>query len=115
MFVYSQDVIADLGTRHVNNLELINQDSTWINGFSWMKKGKRCFPAKTIDEIKLNKEEIVKIQKENLLKYKPEKHEDDLTTQVDNRLSCYINVSQEVEKCHKFSNYLLDHNKIKKV
>ena len=42
-----------------------------------MKKGKRCFPAKIIDEIKLNKEETVKIQKENLLKYSPEKHEDE--------------------------------------
>ena len=39
--------VADLGTRRVNNLGLVSQDSTWINGFSWMKKDKRCFPAKT--------------------------------------------------------------------
>ena len=32
--------ITDLGTQHVNNLELVNQDSTWINGFSWMKNEK---------------------------------------------------------------------------
>ena len=116
MFVNSQDMIADLGTRRVNNLELVNQDSTWINGFSWMKKGKRCFPAKTIDEIRLNKEEIVVIQKENLIKYSPEKHEDEhqnayLATQVENGISCYKNVPQEVEECYKFSNYLIDPNK----
>ena len=68
MFVHSQDMIADLGTWCVNNLKLVNQDSTWINGFSWMKKGKRCFPVKTIDEIRLNKVEIVTNQKVNLLK-----------------------------------------------
>ena len=107
MFVHSQDMIADLGTQRVNNLELVNQDSTWINGFSWMKKNKRYFSAKTIDKISLNKEEIVAIQKENLLKYSPEKHEDEhqnayLATQVHNGLSCYKNVPQEVEECYKY-------------
>ena len=116
MFVHSQDMIADLGTRRVNNLELVNQDSTSINGLSWMKKGKRCFPAKTIDEIRLNKEEIVAIHKENLLKHSPEKHEDEhqnayLATQVDNGLSCYKIVPLEVKECYKFSNYLIDSNK----
>ena len=116
MFVHSQNMIADLGTQHVNNLELVNQDSTWINGFNWMKKGPRCFPTKTIEEIRLNKEEIVAIQKENLLTYSPEKHEDEhqnayLATQVDNKLSCYKNVPQEVEECYKFSNCLIDLNK----
>ena len=34
MFVHSQHMIIDLGTRRVNNLEFVNQDSMWINGFS---------------------------------------------------------------------------------
>ena len=54
MFVHSQDMIADLSTRHVNNLELVSQDTTWINGSSWMKKDKTRFPAKTINEIRLH-------------------------------------------------------------
>ena len=116
MFVHSQDMISNMGKQRVNNLELVNQDSTWINRFSWMKKDKRYFPAKTTDEIRLNKEEILAIQQENLLKYSPEKHEDEhqnayLATQVDNGLSCYKNVPQEVEECYKFSNYLIDPNK----
>ena len=81
-----------------------------------MKKDKRCFPAKIIDEIRLNKEEIVAIQKENLLKYSPEKHEYEhknvyLATQVENGISCYKNVPQDVEECYKFLNYLIDPNK----
>ena len=109
MFVHSQDMISDLGTQHVNNLELFNQDSMWINGFSCMKKDKRSFPAKTIDEIRLNKEDIVALQKGNFLKYSPEKHEDEhqnayLATQVANGLSCYKNVPQGVKEFYKFSN-----------
>ena len=79
-------------------------------------KRTHCFPVKTTDEIRINKEEIVTIQKENLLKYSPEEHEDEhqttyLARQVHNKLSCYKNVPQEVEECHKFSNYLIDPNK----
>ena len=107
MIVHNQDRIANLGTQLVNNLELVNQDSTWINGISWMIKEKRCFPAKTIDKIRLNKEEIVAIQMKNLLKYSPEKHQDNhcntyLATKVDNELCCYKNVLHKVEECYKF-------------
>ena len=107
-------MIANLGIW----LELINHDSTWFNGFSWMKNY-RCFPATTIDEIRLNKEKIVAIQKENLLKYSSEVQEDEhqtsylmtkvengtyLTTQIENELSYYRKVPQEVEKCYNFPN-----------
>ena len=116
MLVHGPDGIAGLGNQCFSKLELVNQDSTWCNGFSWMKKEKRCFPAKSTDEIRLSKEKIVAIQKENLLKYSSEKHEDEhqttyLATQVSNGLRCYKNVPQEVEEYFKFSNYLIDSNK----
>ena len=56
-----------------------------------MKKDKRYFPVKIVYEIKLNKEELVAMQNENL-KYS------------------YKNMPREVE-CYKFSNYLIDANK----
>ena len=74
IFVHSRGMIGDLGTWHVNNLELVSQYSTWINEFSWMKKDTRRFSAKTVDEIRLSKKEIVAMQKENLLKYSSEIH-----------------------------------------
>ena len=46
--VHSQNMIANPGTRCVNNLELDTHSSTWSYGFSWMKKDKGCFPAETI-------------------------------------------------------------------
>ena len=42
-----------------------------------MKKDKRCFPAKTIDKVRRNKEEIVAKQKDNFLSYSSEVHEDE--------------------------------------
>ena len=113
MFVHIQYMIADLGTQPFNNLELVNQDSTWINEFSWMKKEKRCFSAKAIDGIRLDKKETVARQKEDLRKYSSERHDDEydntyLGKQVDNGLSFYKNVPQEVEELYKFSNYLKD-------
>ena len=46
MFVHSQDMIADLGTPHINVLKLVNQDSTGINKFSWVKTTKDTFLLK---------------------------------------------------------------------
>lgn len=91
MFVHSQDMIVDLGTPNINVLKLVNQDSTGINEFSWMKTT-RYFPAKIIDEIRLNEEEIVAIQNENLLKYSSKVREEEhqntsLAAQAENGLS----------------------------
>ena len=72
-----------------------------------MKKYEKWFTAKTVGETRLNKEKIVAMKKENILKHISERHEDEhqnayLATQNDNGLSCYKNVPQEVEECYKF-------------
>ena len=58
MFVRSEDMITDIGTRRVSDLDVVGEDSVWINGFDWMKLDKASFPAQTTDEIKLKNEEI---------------------------------------------------------
>ena len=67
-FVSSHDIIADLGTRRVDDLRLVNQSSTWFNGFVWMRKDNKEFPIKLLDQISLNREELAAIQIENALK-----------------------------------------------
>ena len=62
-------MIEDLGTRRVNDLRLVDQNSTWINGFDWMRKDDKEFPIKSLDQIRLSREELAAIQTENLLKY----------------------------------------------
>ena len=66
MFARSEDMIADIGTRRVSDLDIVGKDSVWINGFDWMKWYNASFPAKTIDEIKLNSEGISALENEIL-------------------------------------------------
>ena len=51
-------MITDIGTRRVSDLDVVGEDSVWINGFDWMKLDKASFPAQATDEIKLKNEEI---------------------------------------------------------
>ena len=71
MFVRNEDMIADIGTRRISDFHAVGKDSVWINRFDWIKWGKASFPAKTIDEIKLNSEEIPALENE-ILKYRSE-------------------------------------------
>ena len=66
MFMRSDYMIADIGTRRVSDLDIVGKDSVWINGFDWMKWYNASFPAKTIDEIKLNSEGISALENEIL-------------------------------------------------
>ena len=59
----------DLRRRRVDDLRLLDQNSTWINCFDWMRKDTREFPIKLLDQIGLRREELVAIQTENVLKY----------------------------------------------
>ena len=60
-------MIADIGTQHVSDLDVVGKDSVWINRFDWMKGDKASFLAKTIDEIKLHSEEILALENKILL------------------------------------------------
>ena len=37
IFVKSEDMITDIGTRRVSDLDVVGKDSVWINGFGWIK------------------------------------------------------------------------------
>ena len=38
MFVRSEDMIADIGTQCVSDLDVVGKDPVWFNGFDWMKE-----------------------------------------------------------------------------
>ena len=83
MFARSEDIIADISTRHVSDLYVVGKDSVWMNGFDWMKGDEVSFPAKKIDEIKLNSEEISTLENEILLKCSLEIAEGLMANKVD--------------------------------
>ena len=62
-------MIADLGTRRVDDLKLVDQNSIRINDFDWMRKDSKEFPIKSLDQIRLRREELAAMQVENVLKH----------------------------------------------
>ena len=37
MFVRSEDMIANIGTKDVSDFDVVGKNSVWINGFNWRK------------------------------------------------------------------------------
>ena len=59
-------MIADIGTRHVQDLMMVDQTSTWISGYDWMREDKDNFPFKSFEEIRFSNEEVTELKKESL-------------------------------------------------
>ena len=124
-FISSHNMIADLGTRRVDDLRLVDQNSTWINGFDWMRKDNKEFPIKSLDQIRLSREDLAAIQVENVLKHNLDvtdiQSSDENNVYMAHKQQLYYNESinvyqqkiipHEVTECYKFSSYLLDPNK----
>ena len=111
MYVSSKDMIADLGTRRVNDINLVDPDSTWINGYDWMKVDVINFPTKSFEEISLGKEELMSLQTENLLKYNQVITDNEEKSVYAINYQLKSQVPKEVQECYQFSKYLLDPNK----
>ena len=84
---------ADLGTRKGATIQSVNQESTWINGFDWMRKDKSEFPTKSAGQLKLNSIEMSEVRKEthmliHLTSFQPE----------------------DIQARYKFSKYVVDPN-----
>ena len=97
LHVKSSDMIADIGTRKGATLNDVNQQSSWINGFDWMKREKSQFPAKRVEEITLSNKELSEVNKE---------------TQICKNIEVHVSLkSDEIKKRYEFSSYLLDPNR----
>ena len=68
-FISSHNIVADLGTRQVDDMRLVDQNPTWINGFDWMRNDNKEFPIKSLDQIRFSREELAVIQVQNVLKH----------------------------------------------
>ena len=51
-YVYSDDMIADIGTRRGVTIEDVKEGSVWNSGFEWMRKDQSEFPMYTYNEVK---------------------------------------------------------------
>ena len=61
-------MMADIGTQRGAILKDISAESVWINGYPWMKIDVKEFPTKTVEEIKLDQQELNAINTETQIK-----------------------------------------------
>ncbi|XP_066926258.1 uncharacterized protein [Clytia hemisphaerica] len=110
-FVKSQDMIADIGTRKGVSLNEICQDSKWFNGFPWMKESVETFPTKTVNQIKLNQDEVKDIEKEQIIStISPQSMLS--MSYLSEAQTCHLSSSaQSISDRYSFSKYIIDPNK----
>ncbi len=98
-YVNSEDMIADIGTRPCRTLTEVGEDSTWCNGYNWMKEDGSQFPAFTMEQVQLNNKEKQEAIKETI--FFTNKDEVD-------KVKTFTEV---VEKRYEFARYLIDPNR----
>ena len=98
-YVASKDMIADLGAK----IKDVGPESAWIQGYPWMRSVATEFPIQSIDEIVLSGKDKNDANKEKVV-----------TDFTFNNLQCLTTkyVPNEVGARYKFSNYLVDPNKV---
>ena len=117
VYTKSSNMIADIGTRPVQDISVVDQDSSWINGYSWMTEAEELLPFQSIEQIKLTSEEMDEVKKESLCTdwvtdtYQPTAYSDDYSTEafcvVANRIDqTFKSVSDETNSCYQFSSAL---------
>ena len=94
MYVQSNDMIADIGTRKGATLHDVDQNSIWVNGFPWMKFESSKFPMSTSNEIKLNESDVKQFKKE-----------------IDAHIAKEVEVSKHIRDRFVFSDYLVAQNR----
>lgn len=99
-YIHTNEMIADLGTRRGAKATDVDGNSDWVNGMSWMTLNEEDFPAYTVNDIKLNSNQLNEARKEKNLEIVE-------SSFFQNR------VPIEVKDRYLFSQYLVDPNKFR--
>ena len=112
-------MIADLGTRKGVKTEQADQESTWKNGFEWMKLESSQFKTKTVKEIQLDKDEVSTLKSEfivydtdNLLQLEwPIRNNNNGNFTYTAKECIRTSIPSEVLDIYQFLKYIIDSNK----
>eukprot|EP00794_Sanderia_malayensis_P020954 gene20954-biopygen15460 len=96
-YIQSKNMIADLGTRRGVTIEMVNQSSTWVNGFDWMHLPSAQFPTQSVDELKFTEQQLTEVEKEKSIQIYHSS-----TSEISKSLL------DELKKRYEYSEYLLD-------
>ena len=98
-YVESRHMIADIGTRKGAKIPDVIEGSKWIYGLQWMTKPVQDFPSSTIDELKLNQNDLEEAEKEKIcIQSFYNQRELGFDTYVD----------EQVKLRYELSNYIID-------
>ena len=104
---------ADLGTRRGAKISDVSEDSPWINGQNWAKTEKVQFPIKSLEEIKLSKEEL-KGHDDELIKSNIAYNNRQLSVEYSESYAVLSKgVLNNIGERYKFSHYIIDPNKFR--
>ena len=100
-YVKSADMPADLGTRKGATLKDVNMESSWQNGFEWMRLNESEFPVKTYNEI-------------TSLCINASEQSNEIINGTTMKPSCHLTQYQEsVLSRYEYSGYVIDPNKFR--
>ena len=101
------DMMADIGTQRGAILKDISAESVWINGYPWMKIDVKEFPTKTVEEIKLDQQELNAINTETQIK---SIQSNDVLEESSSYIVHYKLDKEQIEKTYIYSQCLIDPN-----
>ena len=64
-------MIADIGTRKCAQIQDIDSNSDWINGYPWMRLSNLDFPVKTYTDMSLDGSDLKSVTEEMLSPVNP--------------------------------------------
>ena len=103
-YVRTKDMVADIGTRRNTSISAVQQDSIWINGYSWMTQDESSFPVLTAKEIALSNKEDEEASKE--IQIDPHVHERLFYTKSEGDT-----IRDHLKERYMFSDYVIDPNR----
>ena len=105
-YVRSENMIADIGTRRVSSLDVVQKDSVWFNGHQWMQGDESEFPMQTVEEVIMSNQELQienpKVTEGNVHIVKPI---NEVATDHDKQLN-----AEQIKERYLFSDYIIDPN-----
>ena len=114
-YIESENMTTDLGTRRGVKVDDILENSIWFNGQQWTKSDQSEFPIKSINQIRLCKEDL-KMHNEEIL-YEDLCDIEWVNQQLSAKYSSYAALSDDTSKGirerYQFSNYIIDPNKFR--
>ena len=102
-YVDTKDNVSDMGTRKGVKVADVADGSTWTTGLPWMSGPEEDFPIHSLEQLKLNQQEMAEVDKETMV----------TKTFHAGRITVDHQEDEEIQQRYKFSEFLIDPNRFR--